>query len=338
MTDRTSDRGLSEGEMNRIAAQIIGEWYTMATEHLAATTGPEKAVEIMGPCFFTKGLEIWEKGSKIAQLEGDSAWLIAQDLKIANMVPGPPGVVEIAERGVITTYAECFALGSKYVPAYCQIHEIALRAQVKGIDPGWDFHFTRTMPQGFDCCIGVARKTPVPLDRWEDSGTVVAVMLDFEVVDAVKKFMIWAVRVWWVLIVASLVYAVGEEKAIEILRPSMVENGKVWGLKLAEMLGVERNETGLAKLLETFSDIMEVRGEITICPERIDEFVISCPFSGSSEGVCRLFHSFIEGLCYSMDPSLTFCNKRLESSEHICRWRIKEGVGAVENVQLPMQD
>jgi hypothetical protein len=180
----------------------------------------------------------------------------------------------------------------------------------------------------------VARKISVPLDQWEDYGTVVAVMLDFEISDAVRQFLIWAVRAWWALTISSFMYAVGEEKAIEILRPSMVENGEVWGLKLAEMFGVERNEAGLAKLLEIFSDIMEVRGEIAIYPDRIDEFVISCPFSGSSEGVCRLFHSFIEGLCHALDPRLTFSNKRLESPEHLCRWRIKEGVG---NVQLPIR-
>lgn len=323
--------------MDGIAAQIIGEWYTMATEHLAETAGPEKAVEIMRPCLFSKGLEIWEKGSKIAQLEGGSSWLIAQDFKISNMTAGPPGVVEIAERAVLNIYDECFATRSKQASAYCQIHEATLRAQVKGIDPEYDFRFIQTMPQGFPCCVSVARKTPVTPDQWDDSGNLLAVMIDFEISDAVKKFFVWIVRSWWTVTVAALIDAVGEEKAIEILRPSMVENGEVWGLKLAEMFGVERNEAGLAKLLEILGDILEVGGGIVIHPDRIDDLIISCPFSGSSEGVCRLFHSFIEGSCYALDSSLTFSNKRLESPEHACRWRIKGGIGTVGNVQLPIR-
>lgn len=325
MLVRSTKEAFLERELENFATQIMGEWSFIAMAGIVESVGLEKAVEYLRPHYHSYGTEAWLRGNKEARLQGDSVIVIAQTLKISNALTGSRCDVEIREHGITTTHKECFASAFKYPNAWCLLHEVMHQAEFEAIDPQYGFRFIETMGGGYKECKGVARKKTDAVDRWEDCGTIKAVMLEPALPDNVKRLAVWIVCGWWIMTVEGLIDAVGEERAVEILRPSMAKNGATWGLRFAEMIGMEGHENRLAHLLDTISGVMQINGEVIVRTDRIDEKVLSCPFRDSPDGICRLFHAFIEGLCFSLEPDMVFTRKKKCPSRPFCHWTFKRG-------------
>jgi hypothetical protein len=327
-TGQMVEGGTPENERRGIANQIFGEWWVIATTSLFETVDPDKAMEMMRPNIISQARKqgSWLKNE--LQLKGDSLMLIALNDKIGNIISDTPCIVEIAERGVVLTYVDsssCFANVFEFSSALCQIHESWQQGICEAINPEYTAHFTQTFAQGHLTCKAVIRKKSVPLNEWENHGPIVALLLDQDMPeDLLEKGRIGFLRDMWFLTVQAFVDAIGDEKAMDILRPCMVKSGRAWGLKFADMLNAEKDEEGLAKLLEMISEVMQLEGDITVSPGRVDKAIGSCPFLNAPEEICRLFNSFIEGLCDSLEPHLAFTRKHMECpSKPLCHWTFK---------------
>ncbi len=316
-------RTISKEEARALANQIFGEWLLLTMTALVDAVGQERAVEVLRPYWYSSAIEVVQGGGSLIDIPDDSAMYLALVFKIGNAQTGSPCDVEITERGIVNTHFRCFSTSFKSPSVWCHLHEISHKAHCEAIDPEYDFHFTQTIPGGHTYCKGIAQRKSVPLDRWEDCGAVKAVMLDPKPTDIVRKFQTKIVRGVWIMVVEGFMDAVGEDLSMDALQPLMIENGASWGLRFVDMIGVERHEIGLAKLLEVINTIVQIDGETTVRAGRVDEQILSCPFRDSSGAICRLFHSFIEGLSFSLEPDMMFTRKQKCPSQPFCHWTFK---------------
>ena len=127
---------------------------------------------------------------------------------------------------------------------------------------------------------------------------------------------------FWTTTVESLIDAVGEDRAVRILGPCMVKSGEAWGIKLGQMFPLSNGEKGVADMLRLFHQIMKLDAEVSGGPGRADVSIFNCPFTDCSETLCKLFDSFAEGLCRSLDPELRLVRAKTNCQPMACHWKL----------------
>jgi hypothetical protein len=320
-----SGETISTDERAELALQLAGEWWMTAMSGLFKTVDHDLAIESMRPHLRQSGMEAGYHVKHVLRPGEASLQMLAYNVVTGLAHVQVPGRIEITEGGVVANMGGCWATSTNIQECYCRLHEINLNGNCEAIDPEYMARLTEMPTPQSQTCKAVIRKKTVPLKDWEDFGQVIAVAPKTDIPeDILARNRLLILYDYWAMTVDGFSDAVGGEEAIRTLRPCMVKSGTAWGLKLGRRFGIGPGQVGVTKLVDLFSQIMGLEGDIVVSKDRVDKAIGTCPFIRSSKEVCALFDSFVEGLCSSIDQEFRFTHHQIACpSLPACYWMFK---------------
>ncbi len=275
-----------------LSLQMIGEWWVIALTGLFRTVDFKNALECIKPYFRQSGMEagFYTKGD--VKFGESSLENIANNIGMGLGNNRIPCVLEMVEDGLIATMPGCWAISTGIQEACCRIHEIHMNGLCEAIDPEFAARITQMATPDIPFCKAVIRKNTVPDENWEECGHVVAVMPKAEIPDEITNNRPDLLLDAWLMTVNGFVDEAGKDAVIGILRPCMIKSGISWGLKLAGSNQFVNAESGVAHLVDIFSKIMHLEGDIMVTKGRVDKAIGACKLAKASKEACVLFDSF----------------------------------------------
>lgn len=316
---------ISTNERAELALQLAGEWWMTAMNGLFKTVDSDLAIEYIRPYIRQSGMRAGYHVKHVLRPGEGSLEMLAYNVVTGMAHVQVPCMVETTEDGVIANMGGCWATSTNIQESYCKLHEINLNGNCEAIDSEYMARLTELPTPQSRRCKAVIRKKTVPLQEWEDCGQVVAVATKTDIPeDILAMNRLLLLYDYWAMTVDGFSDAVGGEGVINVLRPCMLKSGAAWGLKLGRRFGIEPGRDGVAKLVELFSQIMGLEGDLIVSRDRVDKAIGTCPFIRSSKEVCTLFDSFVEGLFTSIDEGFRFTHEQIDCpSLPACYWMFK---------------
>lgn len=308
-----------------LSLQMMGEWWVIALTGLFRTVDFENALECIKPYFRQSGMEAGFYTKDDARFGESSLENIAHNIGIGLGNNRIPCEVEMVGEGVVVTMPGCWATSTGIQEAVCRLHEIHLNGLCEAIDPEFAACITQMATPDMPFCKAVIRKNTVPVENWQDYGPVVGVMPKAEIPNEITNSRPDLLLDAWLMTVNGFVDEAGKDAAIGILRPCMIKSGISWGMKLAGSNQFVNAESGVAHLVEIFSNIMHLEGDVKVTKGRVDKAIGACKLAKESKEACVLFDSFVEGLCLSVDPEMRLIHRRIECEPlPVCHWIFKK--------------
>jgi hypothetical protein len=311
-----------------IAAQILGEWWNIGMTGLLHNVDLDRAMKCMKPHTMYCGMEWWLKVKDSFQvLEGVEEGSLKQqalNIQIGHAHGRVPCRVEVNDGEVVVTVTECWSAKFPYPFGWCASHEYFFEGNCKAINPEHSISFAQRIADGHPTCRIIVRDKESPAKN-QNTGRASTLLPDLQLSDEqINSKSVTLLSLFWMTTMDALIDAVGEKATIDIVKPCMFKSGEAWGLKLGEMIQHKEGEKGVADLLDLFSQIMRLDGDLFVNQGRVDKVIDSCPFASAPEPVCILYDAFVEGLCRSIDPELVFVGRKIScSSSTFCHWKLE---------------
>jgi len=132
----------------------------------------------------------------------------------------------------------------------------------------------------------------------------------------------------WSIASNSTVEFFGEEGALELLRPYMMQNGMAMALQLKEKLKLkENNAQTIGEIIDYCNLAVQQRGRVLISsPNHFEKEITECPFYGMSHTICSdLLTARSNGICNAINPEFVFfADRRMCKGDNVCHWIVKK--------------
>jgi hypothetical protein len=306
------------------AAPLIGEWYFCTLVNFNKIVGKQKMIEALTPYFKEHGAWGWSKIKDHLSSCRTSHERMAHMVKFGTCVAGFPNSVSITSKGVVYRIYSCQNV--KGDPIFCDVHDLLGKALINSIDEDYDHNYVKRMNQGSSHCLGVIVKKDQSseLDSYGEAIETIAepTFSEQEMVLFSEQF---ASQIW-ILAVSAFVDEAGANKTLSSMLPIMRSSGMTHGYRYAATIGSDKDGfENIIPLISYFSTVLDQHISFSDTGNCIRCVVNACPFQDSTDEVCLMIDTFMEGLCQSVDRDLILTTERERiGRRQICTWHISK--------------
>jgi hypothetical protein len=195
----------------------------------------------------------------------------------------------------------------------------------KQINPRYEFIVDHSLASGDRCCHFRVVKT----NEFQSDSETLALVVRPRLGSKVKRYYAYAqLGELWTIYSNALVEHAGREKAIEIMKPYMLQSGMSFGLSIQQRYNITGNDaTTIGSIISLSNEAIQQYGrQIILNPERFEKEIIECPFSNSSHQICAdLLTMRSKGIASAINPDYEYTlTSRMCKGDKVCHWVVNK--------------
>jgi len=322
---------LSEDEKKERLA-LLGEmflwnWLAMIFDVFIQEMGPQKTLSAIRPHIKHSGMAQAQNALKLLGNQGGelenltSPWLFIYGALFGDdCLP-----VVIKETCAVSELRNCPVSYSRPEICIAMSHYVS-EGWCEAINPDYEIVWTQHQTEGAPSCKFILKRKDASLKALELEEEK-ARLPHHELSEELRNYIRFAVPAEGGIIFTNAFLEVcGSERALMLLR----ERAKNWGCQvgpaIAKKLCIEgRETTDLAKLVDSFEQTIEQKGEVTSNGESAQKEIIECPLSIGSPEHCLQLESFLSGICEAINPDFEFSyDQMMTKGDKTCHWTIRK--------------
>ena len=318
--------------------QLLMTFWASVMHLMVAELGSKTALEAMLPYDKANGMGGGLAAKRITGIEKmDEASTVSiinftRQILFRKELP-----VYISEKGAVSSTESCWFENS--MPEICvSICQFKGNGVVEALNPELEWFMFAKRQSGDPFCKGMVRRRTLG-DLWGkqmydlrdpefDEGRFLH-EIDVPVIPAesLEDLRMQYYGELWVVTTRSFIDAVGTDRALDTLLPSMKSIGISASKKflLGEVLGDAPLEF-ISEAIDRFGDTLLQEGTVEVDDQGLTHKEINqCPFASAPFEICLQYEAFCQGVCSFLNPGYEFAYDRMMTrGDKTCHWTIRK--------------